>query len=201
MWVVGGRRADRPQAGRFCREGTFASPRHDRCCKFPLGKRATDLQDGSEAEDATASNRPWISSEFPLQSKKPASPLQINAITTNVKLREVTFVPASFDADPSQARCESQGSRINHDDEVTQISGVWGDAVGDFRMQWMHAYRTDVRRFRRADPVSPYFQDEKEDEFWEHERYERVPILGSVDHRRSGASPGSTERRRGDPSH
>jgi hypothetical protein len=27
-------------------------------------------------------------------------------------------------------------------------------------------------------PVSPYFQDQKEDEFWEHERYERVPILG-----------------------
>ena len=29
-------------------------------------------------------------------------------------------------------------------------------------------------------PVSPYFQDEKEDEYWEHERYERVPILGPV---------------------
>lgn len=29
-------------------------------------------------------------------------------------------------------------------------------------------------------PVSPYFQDEKEDEFWEHERYERVPILGPL---------------------
>jgi hypothetical protein len=27
-------------------------------------------------------------------------------------------------------------------------------------------------------PISPYFQDEKEDEYWEHERYERVPILG-----------------------
>jgi hypothetical protein len=27
-------------------------------------------------------------------------------------------------------------------------------------------------------PISPYFQDQKEDEFWEHERYERVPILG-----------------------
>lgn len=27
-------------------------------------------------------------------------------------------------------------------------------------------------------PVSPFFQDQKEDEFWEHERYERVPILG-----------------------
>jgi hypothetical protein len=29
-------------------------------------------------------------------------------------------------------------------------------------------------------PISPYFQDEKEDDFWEHERYERVPILGPV---------------------
>jgi hypothetical protein len=29
-------------------------------------------------------------------------------------------------------------------------------------------------------PVSPFFQDEKEDEFWEHERYDRVPILGPV---------------------
>ena len=29
-------------------------------------------------------------------------------------------------------------------------------------------------------PVSPYFQDNKEDEFWQHERYERVPILGPV---------------------
>jgi hypothetical protein len=29
-------------------------------------------------------------------------------------------------------------------------------------------------------PISTYFQDEKEDEFWEHERYERVPILGPV---------------------
>ncbi len=29
-------------------------------------------------------------------------------------------------------------------------------------------------------PVSPYFQDQHEDEFWEHERYERVPILGPL---------------------
>ena len=29
-------------------------------------------------------------------------------------------------------------------------------------------------------PVSPFFQDEKEDEYWEHERYDRVPILGPV---------------------
>src|ERR1051326_6122613 len=29
-------------------------------------------------------------------------------------------------------------------------------------------------------PVSPYFQDEKEDKYWEHERYERVPILGPI---------------------
>ena len=29
-------------------------------------------------------------------------------------------------------------------------------------------------------PVSPYFQDEKEDKFWEHKRYDRVPILGPI---------------------
>ena len=29
-------------------------------------------------------------------------------------------------------------------------------------------------------PVSPYFQDKKEDEFWIHERYARVPILGPL---------------------
>lgn len=29
-------------------------------------------------------------------------------------------------------------------------------------------------------PVSPYFQDQQEDKFWEHERYERMPILGPI---------------------
>lgn len=29
-------------------------------------------------------------------------------------------------------------------------------------------------------PVSPYFQKEKEDQAWEHERYQRVPILGPI---------------------
>jgi hypothetical protein len=29
-------------------------------------------------------------------------------------------------------------------------------------------------------PVSPYFQDKKEDEWWMHERYDRVPILGPI---------------------
>ncbi len=29
-------------------------------------------------------------------------------------------------------------------------------------------------------PVSPYFQDQKEDKAWQHERYERVPILGPI---------------------
>jgi hypothetical protein len=29
-------------------------------------------------------------------------------------------------------------------------------------------------------PVSPYFQDDQEDKFWEHERYERAPILGPI---------------------
>ncbi len=29
-------------------------------------------------------------------------------------------------------------------------------------------------------PVSVYFQKKKEDEFWNHERYDRVPILGPI---------------------
>lgn len=29
-------------------------------------------------------------------------------------------------------------------------------------------------------PVSPFFQDRMEDKAWEHERYERVPILGPI---------------------
>ncbi len=29
-------------------------------------------------------------------------------------------------------------------------------------------------------PVSPYFQKHKEDEFWENERYDTVPILGPI---------------------
>jgi len=29
-------------------------------------------------------------------------------------------------------------------------------------------------------PISPYFQDRKEDEAWEKERYDRVPILGPI---------------------
>ncbi len=29
-------------------------------------------------------------------------------------------------------------------------------------------------------PVSPYFQDDKEDKFWEKERYGRAPILGPI---------------------
>lgn len=29
-------------------------------------------------------------------------------------------------------------------------------------------------------PVSPFYQDRREDRFWEHERYERAPILGPI---------------------
>ena len=29
-------------------------------------------------------------------------------------------------------------------------------------------------------PVSPYFQKKQEDKFWNHERYDRVPILGPL---------------------
>ncbi|MEN0111606.1 MAG: hypothetical protein AAF805_12875 [Planctomycetota bacterium] len=36
-------------------------------------------------------------------------------------------------------------------------------------------------------PVSPYFQEKEEDKYWEHERYDRVPILGPIDE--SGGVP------------
>lgn len=39
-------------------------------------------------------------------------------------------------------------------------------------------------------PVSPYFQDRMEDRFWEHERYERVPILGPIT---SGGPPAALD--------
>jgi hypothetical protein len=29
-------------------------------------------------------------------------------------------------------------------------------------------------------PISPYLQDKKEQEFWDHKRYDRVPILGPI---------------------
>ncbi len=35
-------------------------------------------------------------------------------------------------------------------------------------------------------PVSPYRQDEMEDRFWSHERYDRVPVLGPIP---AGANP------------
>ena len=35
-------------------------------------------------------------------------------------------------------------------------------------------------------PVTPYLQKRQEDKFWEHERYERVPILGPIT---SGSDP------------
>jgi hypothetical protein len=47
-------------------------------------------------------------------------------------------------------------------------------------------------------PVSPYFQKMEEDEFWNKERYERVPILGTAHRGRTGRGPRSSERRRGD---
>ena len=31
-------------------------------------------------------------------------------------------------------------------------------------------------------PVSPYFQDKKEEEHWNHERYGRVPVVGPITH-------------------
>jgi len=47
-------------------------------------------------------------------------------------------------------------------------------------------YGFNVGAFGVPVPVSPYFQDEFEDEFWQHERYDRVPILGPVT---SGSEP------------
>ncbi len=39
-------------------------------------------------------------------------------------------------------------------------------------------------------PVSPFFQKQKEDEFWEHERYARVPVLGPIT---SGGPPAALD--------
>ena len=41
-------------------------------------------------------------------------------------------------------------------------------------------YGPNLGPFAFPIPVSPYFQDDKEDEFLEHERYDRVPILGPL---------------------
>ncbi len=41
-------------------------------------------------------------------------------------------------------------------------------------------------RFPWPTPLSPYYQKRHEDQFWVHERYERVPILGPVT---SGGDP------------
>jgi hypothetical protein len=38
----------------------------------------------------------------------------------------------------------------------------------------------DIGPFAIPIPISPYFQKRKEDEFWNHERYERAPILGPI---------------------
>ena len=38
----------------------------------------------------------------------------------------------------------------------------------------------DLGAFAFPIPVSPYFQKMKEDKFWNHERYERAPILGPI---------------------
>ena len=46
-------------------------------------------------------------------------------------------------------------------------------------------------------PVSPYFQDKKEDEFWDHERYDRVPILGPLTAGGPAVALRSAQRRRG----
>lgn len=42
-------------------------------------------------------------------------------------------------------------------------------------------------------PVSPYFQKAAEDKFWEHERYDRMPILGPI-------TPGTPEAALDEPS-
>ena len=39
---------------------------------------------------------------------------------------------------------------------------------------------TTLGIFSIPTPISPYFQDKKEDRFWNQERYGRVPILGPI---------------------
>jgi hypothetical protein len=45
---------------------------------------------------------------------------------------------------------------------------------------WMMSQGPNLGPLAIPIPVSPYFQDNEEDEFWDHERYERAPILGPL---------------------
>jgi hypothetical protein len=45
---------------------------------------------------------------------------------------------------------------------------------------WMMSQGPNLGPLAVPIPVSPYFQDNEEDEYWEHERYERAPILGPL---------------------
>ncbi len=42
------------------------------------------------------------------------------------------------------------------------------------------AYGPNIGMLGWPIPVSPYFQDQQEDNFWNKERYEKVPILGPI---------------------
>jgi hypothetical protein len=41
-------------------------------------------------------------------------------------------------------------------------------------------YGPSLGIFNYGIPISPYFQDKKEREHWDHERYQRAPILGPI---------------------
>lgn len=45
---------------------------------------------------------------------------------------------------------------------------------------WLAAQGPSLGPLAIPIPISPYFQKKEEDEFWDHERYERVPILGPI---------------------
>jgi len=55
-----------------------------------------------------------------------------------------------------------------------------------YPLPYQTVYGPNMAPFGPPIPVSPYFQDKLEDKFWEHERYERVPILGPIT---SGGEP------------
>lgn len=42
------------------------------------------------------------------------------------------------------------------------------------------SYGPNLGPFAYPIPISPYFQDREEDQFWNHERYDRVPILAPL---------------------
>ncbi len=61
-----------------------------------------------------------------------------------------------------------------------------------------HGGRPELWDAQFPDPVSPYFQKEAEDRYWNHKRYDRMPILGPITPGSPETASGSAVGRRGD---